>query len=183
MARLLSEGSSLDDHWHPDSFDTEADQTAFTILVLLRSKASADTTRITADIWEQWSAEVKNTTSALAVDERIVKVWNTFVDVPRTTTEVEGVFWRRFPLYEGGSSPLIRGQILDRLSTTLTKTNEPTHATVIDLHGFLPKELLTHRVLELSLVQTWKHGLSHMSKADNLLTRLMQRLKMVLTPR
>ena len=100
-----------DETWCPESFTTEGSRTAFVLLVWLHyARHLQRRTPSINDTWEEWATEVKDSSTLLDVKQRITEIWTTFLDAPRTPSEIEEVLWRPFPLEGSGHSPLTRGE-------------------------------------------------------------------------
>ena len=152
-------GLPPDNHWCPESLPTEGDKTAFTLLVLLYHKKFLKTRfQSVDDTWERWSTETKDASAILVVESRIKELWDNFFESPRTSSEVEQVLWTQFPHTEDRHSSVIRGQIYVEFSVTVA--HRATFSLAIDLYVYLPEEVLSHRVLELSLKRAWNHNMN-----------------------
>ncbi|KIP12015.1 hypothetical protein PHLGIDRAFT_398647 [Phlebiopsis gigantea 11061_1 CR5-6] len=156
-------GLPLGDSWCPNVFTTEGGRTAFVLLVWLHyARLLQQRTQSVDDIWEEWDTEVRDSTALRNVERRITETWATFLDAPRTPSEIEEVLWRPFPLRGNEHSPLTR---------------------VIDLYVFLPREVITHRVLELSLLRVWRYYLRPTSQTGNAWDSTKRVLWMMFPPR
>jgi hypothetical protein len=87
---------------HPASL---AQQISFKIIVLsqLYVLAKAPSIGVGADLWEQWSRARAGSLDAEDLQRRIVGVWEEFLEVSRSTQEIEECLWFPFPLEEGKS--------------------------------------------------------------------------------
>lgn len=88
-------------------------QIAFKIIVLSRLyiQAKAPSIGIRTDVWEQWSGERAASLDAEDLQRRIVHVWEEFLEVSRSTQEIEECLWSPFALEEGKSFT-VRGMFI-----------------------------------------------------------------------
>jgi hypothetical protein len=63
------------------------------------------------DVWEQWARECRPALDAEDLQQRIVGAWEEFLEVSRSTGEIEECLWSPFILEEGKSLTL-RGRFL-----------------------------------------------------------------------
>jgi len=92
-----------------------AQQISFKIIVLsqLYILAKAPPADVDADVWEQWARERRPSLDAEDLQRRIVGAWEEFLEVSRSTGEIEECLWSPFTLEEG--KPLtLRGRFLIR---------------------------------------------------------------------
>jgi hypothetical protein len=92
-----------------------AQQISFKIIVLsqLYILAKAPPADVDADVWEQWARERRPSLDAEDLEQRIVGAWEEFLEVSRSTGEIEECLWSSFTLEEG--KPLtLRGRFLIR---------------------------------------------------------------------
>jgi hypothetical protein len=97
--RTVDEDPSL----FPSHSATLSQQIAFKLIVLsqLYILAKTPSTGVRTDVWEQWSGERAASLDAEDLQRRIIHVWEEFLEVTRTTQEIEGCLWSRFALEEG----------------------------------------------------------------------------------
>jgi hypothetical protein len=159
-----------------------AQQISFKIIVLsqlyILSKASP--VGVSMDVWEQWSRERRPPLDAEDLQRRIVSIWEGFLEVNRSTQEIEQCLWSPFALEEG--KPLaVRGRCL----FLVLEESVPHHShSVVDIlkDPGEPPALLSHRLILLSLSHTWTRG-RVVTPAGSLLRRILQRFRFVATPR
>jgi hypothetical protein len=92
-----------------------AQQFSFKIIVLsqLYILAKAPLADVDADVWEQWARERWPSLDAEDLQQRIVGALEEFLEVSRSTGEIEECLWSPFTLEEG--RPLtLRGRFLIR---------------------------------------------------------------------
>ena len=84
---------------------SHSQQIAFKITVLsqLYIQAKAPSIGVHTDVWEQWSGEHVASLDAEDLERRIVDVWEEFLEVSRSTQEIEECLWSPFALEEGRS--------------------------------------------------------------------------------
>jgi hypothetical protein len=77
-------------------------QIAFKIIVLsqLYTLAKTPSTGVRTDVWEQWSGERAASLDAEDLQQRIIHVWEEFIEVGRSTQEIEECLWSPFALEE-----------------------------------------------------------------------------------
>jgi hypothetical protein len=157
-------------------------QVAFKMIALLQLYLLAKAPQPTEskDIWEQWSKERTSSLDAQDLEHRCIMVWEEFLGVSRSTQEIEDCLWSAYPIEEGGS-PSVRGMLLNELFWELALT---LFVTVIDVlkDPDAPSNLLSHKLITLSLLHTWSHGKAF-TPAGSLSRRILQRLASVATPR
>lgn len=156
-------------------------QVSFKMIVLLQLYLQAKAPRPTEgrDIWEQWSDERTSSLDAEDLERRCMIVWGEFLEVNRNRQEIEDCLWSAYPLEEGGSSS-VRGKLLNGLCwEALT-----LFVTVVDIlkDPDAPSNLLSHKLVTLSLLHTWTHGKTF-TPAESLSRRILQRFASVATPR
>ena len=97
----------------PSRFASLPQHIAFKIIVLsqLYIQAKAPSIGICTDVWEQWSGERAVSLDAEDLQRRIVHVWEGFLEVSRSTQEIEECLWSSFALEEG-KSPTVRGMFI-----------------------------------------------------------------------
>lgn len=85
-------------------------QVSFKLLVLLKLYILSKTPASSAgtDIWEQWSKERASLLDSEELQRRAVHIWEEFLDVSRSTQEIEECLWTPFPV-EKGKSLSVRG--------------------------------------------------------------------------
>ncbi|KAI0257514.1 hypothetical protein BJV78DRAFT_1116630 [Lactifluus subvellereus] len=139
-------------------------QVSFKLLVLLKLYLLAKTpaSSIGTDIWEQWSKERASLLDVEELQRRAVHIWEEFLDVSRSTQEIEECLWTPFPVEKGKSLSV---RVVDVLK---------------DLDA--PPALVSHRLVILSLLHTWTHGKA-INPARSLSRRILQRFSSVATPR
>jgi hypothetical protein len=111
-------------------------QIAFKIIVLsqLCILAKTPSMGVRTDVWEQWSGERAASLDAEDLQRRIIHVWEEFLEVSRSTQEIEECLWSRIALEED-KFHTVRGMFL--ISCT---------RRAISLSFFLPH--LSRRYLE-----------------------------------
>jgi hypothetical protein len=157
-------------------------QVSFKMIVLLQLYLQAKVPRPTEgrDIWEQWSKDRTSSLDAEDLERRCMIVWEEFLEVSRSTQEIEDCLWAGYPLEEGGS-PSVRGMLLNGLCWKVALT---LFVTVIDVlkDTDAPSNILSHKLVTLSLLHTWTHGKT-IAPAGSLSRRILQRFASVATPR
>ena len=157
-------------------------QVSFKMIVLLQLYLHAKVPRTTEgrDIWEQWSEERTSSLDAEDLERRCMTVWGEFLEVNRSRQEIEDCLWSAYPLEEGGSSS-VRGMLLNVLCWEVALT---LFVTVVDIlkNPDAPSNLLSHKLVTLSLLHTWTHGKTF-TPARSLSRRILQRFASVATPR
>lgn len=139
-------------------------QVSFKMIVLLQLYLLAKVPQPTVggDIWEQWSKECTSSLDSEDLERRCIMVWEEFLQVSRSTQEIEDCLWSAYPLEEGGSLSV---RVIDVLG-------DPN----------APPNLLSHKLVVLSLLHTWTHGKAF-TRAGSLSRRILQRFASVATPR
>ncbi|KAI0053283.1 hypothetical protein FA95DRAFT_717743 [Auriscalpium vulgare] len=145
------------------TLETRAEEVAFKLIVylqlyLLGKRSAYDGT----DVWEQWSKEQSAVLDAHALERRIVSLWEEFLNISRSTHEIEECLWSSFPLEEG-KSRLVR--VVDILRDQES-----------------PVSLLSHRVVLLSISHTWSFGHA-VQPAHSPVARVLQICDSKATPR
>jgi hypothetical protein len=111
LLRVQDQGTLSHDEWCPDGLTTEVARVAFVLVVLLVYKANLrQRNRSEQDLWEQWSDEVKGVANVCAVERKVVEMWDTFLNIPRTAADIEQVLWQEFPLRQNDPYSRIKGQ-------------------------------------------------------------------------
>ncbi|OCH96475.1 hypothetical protein OBBRIDRAFT_743150 [Obba rivulosa] len=150
---------SLTDLVCPQPLTTDAARAAFSLNVLLETRArlgrKASGTR---EIWEQWASERQSSSWKEELDRHILLVWSEFLHEQRTSEEIAEVLWLAFPL-KAGHGPMLR-------------------VTQFLASGQVPEDLLSHRVVLLCVIKTWKYGLPGKSNP-----MILSRFDSVATPR
>ncbi|KAI0274687.1 hypothetical protein BC834DRAFT_965186 [Gloeopeniophorella convolvens] len=141
-----------------------AEQVSFKMIVFLQLYLLTRTPAASEgkDVWEQWSKERASSLDAEDLERRVVHVWEEFLEVSRSTQEIEDCLWSSFPLEEGKSATV---RVIDILK-------DPD----------VPPALISHRLVILSLLRTWTHGKA-VIPAGSLSRRLVQKFDSVATPR
>ena len=157
-------------------------QVAFKMIVLLQLYLLAKVPQRSegGDVWEQWSKERTSTLDSEGLERSCMMVWEEFLGVSRSTQEIEECLWSAYPLEEG-EFPSVRGMLLSGLCWEIALT---LLATVIDVlkSPDAPSNLLSHKLVTLSLLHTWTHGKAF-TPAGSLSQRILQRFASVATPR
>ncbi|PCH33580.1 hypothetical protein WOLCODRAFT_46855, partial [Wolfiporia cocos MD-104 SS10] len=109
---------------------------ALLVLFHLRQRASLYLEN-GGDISYQWTRERQNTEWTQHLDRVITEVWEDAATRPGD--EIEEVLWKSFPYSSDNPRPR---RVIDFLA-----------------EGDAPKQLLTHRLIHLSLLRVWKYGL------------------------
>jgi len=88
-------------------------QIAFKMIVLsqLYILAKTPSMGVRTDVWEQWSGERAASVNAEDLQERIIHIWEEFLEVGRSTQEIEECLWSPFPLEESRFQT-VRGMFL-----------------------------------------------------------------------
>lgn len=94
-------------------------QIAFKVIVLsqLYIWAKAPSIGVRTDVGEQWLRERMASLDAEDLQRRIVNVWEEFLEVGRSTEEIEECLWSPFTLEEG-KSLTVRGMVLQVIGCT-----------------------------------------------------------------
>lgn len=163
---------------------SHSQQIAFKIIVLsqLYIQAKAPSIGVHTDVWEQWSGERVASLDAEDLERRIVHVWEGFLEVSRSTQEIEECLWSPFALEEG-KSLTVRGMFnvhyrLHRKSVLFL----PISVVDILKDHDAPPALVAHRLISLSLFHTWTCGRAFIP-VSSLFRRILQRVHSVATPR
>ena len=87
--------------------------TAFKMIVLsqLYILAKTPSTGVRTDVWEQWSGERAASLDAEDLQRRIIHVWEEFLELGRSTREIEECLWSPFAL-EDDKFRTVRGVFL-----------------------------------------------------------------------
>ena len=104
--RTMDEDPSL----FPSHSASLSRQIAFKMIVLsqLYILAKKPSIGVRTDIWEQWSGERAASIDAEDLQRRIIRVWEEFLEVGRSTQEIEECLWSPFALEQGKFHP-VRG--------------------------------------------------------------------------
>ena len=135
--------------------------TAFKMIVLSRLYILAKTPSmgVRTDVWEQWSGERAASLDAEDLQERIIHVWEEFLEFSRSTQEIEECLWSPFALEEDNFHA-VRGMLLV-ISWTRKASHFPSFfsISVVDiLRDPHAPPLVSHRLITLSLSRTWTCG-------------------------
>ena len=167
---------------HPVSL---SQRIAFKIIVLsqLCILAKTPSMGVRTDVWEQWSGERAASLDAEGLQRRIIHIWEEFLEVSRTTQEIEECLWSPFALEED-KFHTVRGMFL------ISCTRGPSHVppffpfSVVDIlkNPDAPHALVSHRLITLSLSHTWTRGRA-VPPASSFFRRSLQRFRSMGTPR
>ncbi|KAJ3553179.1 hypothetical protein NM688_g3753 [Phlebia brevispora] len=138
VIRLQEHGLPEDFNWCPDLIPS-TERTSFIVVTLLQLRHTLmNQNGSAADSWEQWLGEQHRTDMLDNATKQLCQIWTEFLAEAHTSEEVEEFLWTEFPL----------------------KDEEPLTARVVDFlgHSYGPEELITHRVILLTLLGVWKHG-------------------------
>ena len=169
----------------PSRFASLPQQIAFKMIVLsqLYTLAKTPSMGVRTDVWEQWSGERAASLDAEDLQRRIMHVWEEFLEVSRSTQEIEECLWSPFALEEDRFHT-VRGMFL--ISCTRRASHFPSFfpISVVDiLKGpDAPHALVSHRLITLSLSHTWAYGRA-ITPVSSFFRRSLQRLRSVATPR
>ncbi|KAI0307846.1 hypothetical protein B0F90DRAFT_1621325 [Multifurca ochricompacta] len=150
------------------SATTAVEQVSFKLIVLLQLYLlyRAPPSTFGQEVWEQWSKERASSLNSEDLERRAIHLWEEFLEVSRTTGEIEECLWSAYPLEEDkslnvrGMSPIVVDILKDPKA---------------------PPSLLSHRLITLSLLRTWTHG-RVLTPAESLSLRVLQRFSSVTTP-
>lgn len=86
----------------PPHFASLSQQIAFKMIVFSRLYILAKTPSMgrRTDVWEQWSGERAASLDAEDLQRRIMHIWEEFLEVNRSTQEIEECLWSPFALKE-----------------------------------------------------------------------------------
>jgi hypothetical protein len=180
--RTMDEDPSL---FPPSHSVSLSQQIAFKMIVLSQLYILANTPSmgVRTDVWEQWSGERAASLDAEDLQRRIIHVWEEFLEVSRSTQDIEDCLWSLFPL-EGDKFHTVRGMFL--ISCTRRASHFPSFLpiSVIDIlkDPDAPHALVSHRLITLSLSHTWTCGRA-VTPASSFFRRSLQRFRSVATPR
>jgi hypothetical protein len=167
---------------HPASFPQ---QIAFKMIVLslLYILAKTPSMGVRTDVWEQWSGERAASLDAEDLQRRIIRVWEEFLEVSRSTQEIEECLWSPFALEEDRFHT-VRGMFLISCTGIASHFLSFFPISVVDiLKGpDAPHALVSHRLITLSLSHTWTCGRA-VTPASSFFRRSLQRFRSVATPR
>ena len=179
--RTVDEDPSL----FPSHSASLSQQIAFKMIVLsqlyiLAKKPSMD---VRTGVWERWSGERAASIDAEDLQRRIIHVWEEFLEVGRSTQEIEECLWSPFAL-EQGKFHTVRGMFL--VSRTIRASHFPSllPISVVDIlkDPDAPHALVSHRLITLSLSHTWTRGRAA-SNVTSFFRRSLQRFRCAATPR
>ncbi|KAL4267622.1 hypothetical protein AB1N83_002151 [Pleurotus pulmonarius] len=146
--RMMSEVTALlDRHITPDDLcphdiaDAPSEvRLAYTLIVLLRLRQlRLHKQPRTNNLWELWKELEENANDVELLDAHIASAWSLFVSEYHNAVEIEDALWIAFP--EDHSKDSRRLRVVDFLY------NEDG-----------PRALVTHRLVQLSLLRRWKLG-------------------------
>ncbi|KDQ63816.1 hypothetical protein JAAARDRAFT_170026 [Jaapia argillacea MUCL 33604] len=154
--RIEAQGveNATDSDLCPHSLDTPSAQTAYTLLVLLHLRIGRRA--VATSPYEQWSLERDRLREIDQLDVRIGKL------VEQDAAEIEEALWLPFP-YEQASKRTVR--VMDIL-----------------VQPGAPSALLSHRLILLSIMKTWRRG-RFVVPGESILQRLLRRINTVCAPR
>jgi hypothetical protein len=179
--QAVDEDPSLFALTHPASL---AQQTSFKIIVLsqLYILIKVPQTDVNADVWELWARDRRPSFDAEDLEQRIVNVWEEFLEVSKSTGEIEECLWSPF-VQEEGKSLTIRGTFSIHCARNASHfPSFPTSVFDILKDPDAPPALLSHRLILLCLSHSWTHGRVVVS-TGSLFRRILQRFRSVATPR
>lgn len=130
---------------------------AYTLIVLFRLRQLRLHKRPrTNNLWELWKELEENANDVELLDAHIASAWSLFVSEYHNAVEIEDALWIAFPEDHSRDSRRLRGKIRPSGGWPPTLTCD----SVVDfLYGEdSPKALVTHRLVQLSLLRRWKQG-------------------------
>ena len=160
-------------------------QIAFKMIVLsqLYILAKTPSMGVRTDVWERWSGERAASLDTEDLQRRVMHVWEEFLEVSRSTQEIEECLWTPFALDED-KFHTVRGMFL--ISCTRRASHFPSvfPTSVVDIlkDPDAPHVLVSHRLITLSLSHTWAYGRA-ITPSSSLFRRSLQRFRSVATPR
>lgn len=169
----------------PPHFASLSQQIAFKMIVFSRLYILAKTPSMgrRTDVWEQWSGERAASLDAEDLQRRVMHIWEEFLEVNRSTQEIEECLWSPFALKEDRFHT-VRGM------SSAAPEEHPSHCPsfsptpVVDVlkdHD-APHALVSHRLITLSISHTWMRGRA-ITPASSFFRRSLQRFRSVATPR
>ncbi|KAF5368439.1 hypothetical protein D9758_002402 [Tetrapyrgos nigripes] len=116
-------------------------QTAYSLAVLLSLRAEYQKVSqgTKGNSWDQWSAEKDATLAINAIERNIKQVWTATLRECSKPQDIDTVLWMSIPAEEGKDNTV---RVVDFLT-------HPTQA---------PTEVLSHRLIHLSLLDRWRRG-------------------------
>lgn len=161
-------------------------QIAFKMIVFSRLYILAKTPSMggRTDVWELWSRERAASLDAEDLQRRIMRIWEEFLEVNRSTQEIEECLWSPFALEEDRFHT-VRGMFLiscTRRAPISFSLFLPTPVIDILKDPDAPHALVSHRLITLSLSHTWACGRA-ITPVSSFLRRSLQRFRSVATPR
>ncbi|KAH9944443.1 RNI-like protein [Epithele typhae] len=105
------------------------------------------------NIWVQWTEEKRRTSALQDVDMLLSQVWAQFISEEGSPNELEEVLWAPFLLYPDSKLSV---RLVDFLAA-----------------GETPVDLVTHPLIHLSLLDTWRYGRSSRSSDDSISARIL----------
>ncbi|TFY82280.1 hypothetical protein EWM64_g1732 [Hericium alpestre] len=93
------------------------EETAFRLIVLLQSYIlTKRATCARGDVWEVWSQELVAADDAQELERHVLLTWSDFVEVERSSLEIEECLWCEFPLVDA------QGEVVRGLCYCLSRT-------------------------------------------------------------
>ncbi|TFY56405.1 hypothetical protein EVG20_g8934 [Dentipellis fragilis] len=142
---------------------TTVEEVAFKLIVFLQTYIMSKNAKYARrDVWERWSKEQDALHDIQELEDYIVQTWSDFIESDRRAEEVEECLWCEFPV-DQGQRHIVR---------------------VVDLlkHPDVPESLAAHRLVFLSLDNTWCYGKAA-QPAPTFASRVLQHLDAKVTPR
>ncbi|KAA1468652.1 hypothetical protein DENSPDRAFT_771304 [Dentipellis sp. KUC8613] len=154
---ISSDGSLL------PALHTTVEEVAFKLIVFLQTYiVSKNAKYARRDVWERWSKEQDALHDAKELEDHIVQTWSDFIESDRRAEELEECLWCEFPVDQGQRHTV---RVVDLLK-----------------HPDVPESLAAHRLVFLSLDNTWCYGKAA-PPADTFSGRILQHLDAKVTPR
>lgn len=109
---------------HPISLSTDAAQTAYKLLVLLRWQIVIKIEACgTSDVWEIHSRQKKLNQDVKALRHSVDSVWSDFIKEHRTPKEIDDVLLLQFPLERNGRRVIRGAFFVKRKKSRLSHVN------------------------------------------------------------
>ncbi|RPD82610.1 RNI-like protein [Lentinus tigrinus ALCF2SS1-7] len=136
----------------PPTLQSRSAQTAFALCALLYyGTYLREATTSRRDIWAQWRQQELSTAALKAVEALLDQVWDRFLEEEGLPEDVQEVLWAAYPLYPDSPKTV---RVLDFL-----------------VSRDAPQRLLSHRLVQLCLEDTWIYGRHGSPGNDDLWTR------------
>ncbi|KAI0651785.1 RNI-like protein [Trametes meyenii] len=155
------------DDLHPPelALSSRASRTAFALCVLLYYRKSLSSGSIIhgRDVWTQWHEKNQHATGIRDLDSLAVRVWALALEDQGTAEDVEDVLWSPYPIGDYSTATV---RVIDFLAS-----------------GDAPEQLMTHPLVEFSLLDTWKYGRNSVRDGDDVISTLRHFFDRCGTPR